>query len=304
MTQGETPIVQQRRLRADLKRARERAKRTQKEVADALDWSPSKIIRIETGAVSVSTTDLIALLRYYGITEDKRVDELVELARAGRRQAWWDKYRDFYPPQFLTFLGYEASALRLRQYQTLLIPGLLQTREYSEAIIKTLEPSANPEDVALGVQVRLDRQQLLDQEHGPELYFVLDEAVIRRQVGGEHVMRQQLLRLEELDRRPNLNIQVLPFTLGAHSGMRGSFTIFEFPEEEGEYSVLLEQPQRDFWVQNNVVETSSYVETFFELETYATPKGELSAILHRALDKLSKSQNEPAGQPVGKEKAS
>jgi transcriptional regulator with XRE-family HTH domain len=291
MSHGETPIVQQRRLRADLKRAREGAGQTQKEVADALDWSSSKVIRIETGAVSISTTDLIALLHHYGITDKRRVDELVELARSSRRQAWWDKYRDTYDQPFLTLLGYEASTLRLRQYQALLIPGLLQIRDYSRAVMEAFSP--NPDSVARGIEVRQDRQRLLEQKPGPELFFVLDEAVIRRQVGGPQVMRQQLLRLEELDRRPNINIQVLPFSAGAHVGMKGSFTIFEFPEEEGEYAVLLEHAQRDTWVPNNPDETSSYVETFFELEAMATPKEQFGPILHKALDELSdKAANE------------
>jgi transcriptional regulator with XRE-family HTH domain len=290
MAQLESPVIQQRRLRAELRRAREQAGQTQREVADALDWSPSKLIRIEAGANVISTTDLMALLQHYGVTDRKRVNELVNVARASRKQAWWDQYRAYYPQQFLTFLGYEASAMRLRTYQALVIPGLLQTRDYSLALMQST--SSDREAISRGVEVRLKRQDLLDAEPGPEMFFVLDEAVIHRLVGGPDVMRRQLLRLEELDKRPNINIQVLPFAAGAHPGMRGAFTVFEFPYEEEDYAVLLEHAHRDVLVQNDPEQTSTYVETFFELEALATPKGELRKITRQVIDQL------PGGDPI------
>lgn len=290
MAQLESPVIQQRRLRAELRRAREQAGQTQKEVADALDWSPSKLIRIEAGANIISTTDLMALLQYYNITDRKRVNELVNVARASRKQAWWDQYRAFYPQQFLTFVGYEASAMRLRQYQSLLIPGLLQTREYSQAIMQAY--GDDREGISRGVEVRVKRQAILDTEPGPELFVVLDEAVIHRWVGGADVMRKQLLRLEELDKRPNINIQILPFTAGAHPGMRGAFTVFEFPFEQEDYAVLLEHAHRDVLIQNDPEQSSTYVETFFELEALATRKGELHKITRQVLDQL------PGGDPA------
>jgi transcriptional regulator with XRE-family HTH domain len=285
MAQLESPVIQQRRLRAELRRAREQAGQTQKEVADALDWSPSKLIRIEAGANVISTTDLMALLQHYGVSDRKRVSELVNVARASRKQAWWDEYRASYPQQFLTFLGYEASVMRLRQYQSLLIPGLLQTKEYAQAIMQ-----AYGDDRA--TISREKRQAILDAEPGPELFFVLDEAVIHRWVGGPDVMRQQLLRLEALDQRPNISIQILPFTAGAHPGMKGAFTIFEFPYEEEDYAVNLEHAHRDVLIQNDPEQTSTYVETFFELEALATPKGEMRKITRQVLDQL------PGGDPA------
>lgn len=297
MTQAQTPVTQQRRLRAELRRAREHTHQTQKEVADALDWSASKLIRIETGAALISTTDLMALLHYYGVTDRERVAQLVEVARASRKQAWWDEYRPFYDQQHLTFLGFEASAARIRTYQSLLVPGLLQTREYSEAVMRAYTDDI--EAVARGVEVRGKRQVLLDADPGPELFFVLDEAVIHRWMAGPDAMRRQLLRLRELDKRPNIHIQVLPFTTGAHPGMRGSFTVFEFPFEDEDYAVLLEHAHRDVLIQNNPVEASNYVETFFELETLATPKGEFHKVLQPILDRLPGSDHDPSPDPPG-----
>lgn len=290
MPQPETPVTQQRRLRAELKRAREQSGMTQREVAEALDWSPSKVIRIETGAVIISTSDLMALLPHYGITDRKRIDTLVEVARASRKQAWWDEYRPYYDQQFLTFLGYEASTIRLRAFQALLVPGLLQTKAYSEAVIRAYTDDL--EVISRGVEVRAKRQQILDLKSGPELFFVLDEAVLHRWVGGADVMREQLLRLEELDQRPNINIQVVPFTAGAHSGMRGAFTIFEFPFEEEDYALLLEHPDGDVLIQNNPDVASTYVETFFELEAVAAPKGDINKITRPIIESL------PGGKPA------
>lgn len=164
MAQVETPITQQRRLRAALKRAREQSGMTQKDVAVLLDWSPSKVIRIETGAAIISTSDLQALLPHYGITDRERINELVEVARASRKQAWWDEYRGVYDQQFLTFLGYEASTIRLRSYQALLIPGLLQTPGYTSAILRAY--TDDEESMVRDAQVRARRQRVLEQGAG------------------------------------------------------------------------------------------------------------------------------------------
>lgn len=299
MAQVETPITQQRRLRAALKRAREASGMTQKDVALLLDWSPSKVIRIETGAAIISTSDLQALLPHYGITDRKRIDELVEVARASRKQAWWDEYRGVYNQQFLTFLGYEASTNRLRSYQALLVPGLLQTPGYTNAILRAY--TDDEEAIARDAQVRGRRQRLLDVDGGPEMYFVLDEAALHRWVGGAEVMREQLLWLVELDKRPNIQIQVVPFSAGAHAGMRGAFTIFEFPFEDEDFALLLEHPDGDVLIQNKPDLASTYVEAFFELEVAASPKGELAKVIDRILDgfpdaKTASAAKEPAAQ--------
>jgi len=295
MAQVETPITQQRRLRAELKRAREQSGMTQKDVAELLDWSPSKVIRIETGAAIISTSDLMALLPHYGVTDRKRIDALVEVARASRKQAWWDEYRTYYDQQFLTFLGYEASTIRMRGFQALLVPGLLQTPGYSNAIVRAY--SDDEEVIARGVQVRGKRQRVLDVESGPEFFFVLDEAALHRWVGGPAVMREQLLWLEEVDKRPNVHIQVVPFSAGAHPGMRGAFTIFEFPYEDDDFALLLEHPDGDVLIQNKPETASSYVETFFELEAIASPKGGLGKLIRPIIDSLSAAKPAPAAEP-------
>ena len=280
----QSPVVQQRWLRSELRRARERSSATQKDVADALDWSTSKVIRIETGAVGVSTTDLRALLAFYGITDKAVIDQMIEAAKGLRREAWWDRYRGSLSPQFLTEISYEASSIRLRQYQTQVVPGLLQTEQYARQLMSVFDEE--PGRIELGVRVRLERQEQLIREGGPELYFVLDEAVIRRWMGGPDVLRRQLNHLRVVAERPNVHIQVLPFSAGGHRGMFGSFTLFEFPLEEQDFAVRVEHSGPDVLIRDNPEEISFYLETFFELEAIALPKGDLDTVIDKVLSEL------------------
>jgi transcriptional regulator with XRE-family HTH domain len=282
MAQRWNPVVAQRRLRAELRRLREEARRTQRDVATELDWSPSKVIRIEAGAVSISRTDLWALLQFYGVTDQARVNQLNELSRATREHAWWDEYRPYFTQNFITFIATEASATLIRQFQSLAIPGLLQTEDYARAIVRAF---SEPEESERLVQARLSRQQLLSQEDRPQLFFILDEATLRRQVGGPDVMRRQLLRLREVDQLPGISIQVVTFDQGAHPGMRGSFGVYDLPADNGEDLVVyLEQMRRNELLQNDPEEISSYLETFYDLESIASPKDKLDEVLNRLLD--------------------
>ncbi|MDT7726388.1 MAG: hypothetical protein QOI21_2964 [Actinomycetota bacterium] len=280
MTRGVTPLSQLRRLRSELRQERDRLQLTQKDVADALDWSPSKLIRIENGTVGISITDLKALLLNYKVTDEDRVEELVAMARAGKEQAWWHKYRDNYSKQFLTFLGLESSAIRLRQFQSLAVPGILQTRDYARVLVS--RGLADFEQIENGVAVRLQRQKLLE-PGGPESFFILDESVLRRQVGSLEIMRDQLNRLKDLAALPNVTIQVVPFTAGRHRGLLGSFEIFELSEQEDDYALLLEQPYKDVLIEDSSEETREYVVIFRELEKIALSEDETVKFIDKVL---------------------
>lgn len=277
------PVAAERRLRAELRRLREQAGKTQKQVAEALDWSASKIIRIETGAVGISTTDLKALLDLYAVHDQQQVDAMIKLARNSREHAWWDEYRSFpeYSSQFITFLGLEASASLLRRYQVLLIPGLLQTEAYARAIISAYTP--DEESTERGVRIRMRRQELLDSADGPKAFFVVDESAIRRWAGDEAVWRAQLLRLKELNRRPNISIQVITFDQGVHLDLQFPFNILEFPEAGQDHVVFIDQPEGDVMLRNDPVETSGYLEKFYQLEAMARPSSELDMVIDRVL---------------------
>lgn len=276
------PVVAQRRLRAELRRLRAQSGLTQRDVASRLDWSASKVIRLEAGAVGISRTDLWALLNLYGVTDQTEVDGLTELSKVSRAHAWWDEFKPYFSQQFINFIATEASATVIRQFQSLAIPGLLQTEAYAQAIVKKFTA---PEKVEPVIRARLARQGLLTQDETPELYFILDEATLHRQVGGPHVMHEQLLRLRELNKRPEIHIQVVTFDRGEHPGMRGSFSIYEFPTDNGDDQVVyVELLRRNELIQNSPEEISDYMETFYELEQIASPKNEFNSVLSRFLD--------------------
>jgi transcriptional regulator with XRE-family HTH domain len=280
MSKGENPVVQQRRLRTELRRIREEAGMFQKDVAEAMDWGTSKLIRIETGAVGIAKTDLIALLQHYGVTDQKRVDRLVELARDSRKPAWWDVYKDVYSQQFLTFLGFEASVKVLRQFQVQTLPGLLQTREYAAEVIRSY---GNPPNiVSRGVDVRLRRQEVLDREDA-QFFYILDEAVVRRQVGGRDVWRAQLERLKKENLRPNVHIRIARFDIGSYIGMKGAFTLFEFPYDDADFALSLEYAHRDVLIANDPEQAADFLETFYELESVAAPESDTEKIIDEIL---------------------
>ncbi len=291
MAQGTTPVVQQRRLRAELRKAREDAGHTQKRVAEELGWSLSKVIRLETGATTVSTSDAMALIHYYEITDRGRIDDLLSVTRA-RERAWWDEYSQVYRQQFLNFLAYEDSASRIRQFETLAVPGLLQTADYARAVFRAYLVEESRIDRA--VKVRLSRQQLLTRPDSPEAIFMIDEAVIHRQVGGPTVMIEQLTRLKEtndLD-NPLIGVRIVPFSIGVNPGMKGSFVVFDFPSDEEDSVVNVEEPNSEVLIRDNPETTSNYVEAFLALDELALSRAESTAVLGSVINDLRASQQE------------
>ena len=222
------PVVQRRRLRTELRRARQEAGLTQEAVAAEMDWSLSKIIRIETGSVGISTNDLTALLRLYHFVDAARIRELVALAREARQQSWWSKYRGSVPPAFFQFIEYEAAASFIREYQPLLIPGLLQTEEYATAVVRQYRDDFSPKTIKARVEIRMMRQQLIEQSRSPLLFFILDEAVVQRLIGDENLRRAQVERLISMAKRSNVTIEIVPFRAGIHRAMGENFSILEF----------------------------------------------------------------------------
>jgi transcriptional regulator with XRE-family HTH domain len=273
-----SPLVQRRRLRTELRRARSDARLTQEHVARAMDWSLSKIIRIETGAVGISTNDLKALLSLYQISDSDRIAELIELARASRQTSWSAKYRGDISPQFLQFIEYEEAASLLRTYEPLVVTGLFQTREYADAIIRRLADPDTPEELKqTRLEIRLARQQLLDQPSPPAVMCVLDEAVIQHVVGERDVALGQIDRLISLAARPNITLEIVPFSAGIHPGMLESFVILEFPDPE-DSDVLFAETSRDLIISHDEAgEISGYLEVFEDLRSISLgPDGTLA----------------------------
>jgi transcriptional regulator with XRE-family HTH domain len=223
-----SPTARGRRLRHELRRLREEAGLTHSEVARRLDWSASKLSRIETGQSRVQTGDVRDLLGAYGVTDEATAEALVQLAREARRRGWWTRYTDVLGSG--TYVGLEADASALHTYESMFVPGLLQTEDYARAIIRADLAKPDPETLERRLAARMARQEILSRPDPPQIWAVLDESVVGRPVGGPAVMRAQLQYLIEVSNRPNtpLTLQVLPLTVGAHPGMNGPFVILEF----------------------------------------------------------------------------
>jgi transcriptional regulator with XRE-family HTH domain len=280
------PVVQRARLTAELQRIRRDAGKTQEEVARALDWSPSKLIRIEGGNVGISTTDLQALLRYCGISDEARVLELSALARGARGRGWWDPYKEDLGAPFSSYLGYELGASFVRSFSPLLVPGLLQTEEYARALTIEYRPAPVAEVV---IEARMLRQdKIFNREDLPQQHYVLDEAVIRRRVGGQRdpgIMPRQLVHLLELAQRPDITIELIPFEGGSHFGMRGEFTILGF--ESGPAGVLfLENAQGPDLTVADSDQIASYLEAFDHLRQLALTEPESIAFIETATERM------------------
>lgn len=297
------PAVHRRRLRRELRNAREAAGKTQRDVAVAMDWSPSKLIRIESGAVNVSTNDLRALLSYYEV-DAERIHSLVDIARAAREATRWRIYRDVASPEFLAFLGYESSASTIRTFEPLFVPGLLQTEEYARSVISTLEADS-PWRVDSLVDLRMERQELLVRDSAPDLRFIMDEAVIRRVVGNPKVMQRQLRHLQGFLEDPHVAIHVVPFSRGMYPRQQFAYWIFEFVDID-DHVLYVEDPHSADNIRNIALQVEDkgspvdYLAIFYELEKIANLE-DTSKLLEDAIAQLAKvpSYGLPAGKASG-----
>jgi transcriptional regulator with XRE-family HTH domain len=224
--------AQLRRLRTDMGLSRE-------EAAEAIRASEWKIHRLENGQVGFKERDIIDLLRLYGVTDPDEVAAFVTLAREANTPGWWQHYGDLLPQWFRTYVDLESAATLIRTYEGQFIPGLLQTDDYMRAIIHGAHLESS-EEVGRRVRLRMARQTLLTREHPPRLWAVVDEAALRRPVGGREVMRGQLERLIDATKLPNVTLQILPFAGGAHPAMVGAFSILRFADRELPDVVYLE----------------------------------------------------------------
>jgi transcriptional regulator with XRE-family HTH domain len=290
---GSDPAIPRRKLRSELRNAREAAGMTQRDVARTMDWSQSKLIRIESGAVNISTNDLRALLNHYNI-DSARIEPLVDLARAARETTRWSIYKDVATPELLAFLGYESSASIIRNSEPFYVPGLLQTEEYARTVLSSIE-ARSPLRIDPLVDLRMERQELLVRQPPVGLHFIMDEAVVRRVIGGHDIMRRQLLHLRKLiEEDPNITARIVPFDHGLYPRQQVSYWLFEFPNPEDEYVLYVENFERG---EHIIRESSSeeenqdspvhYLETFYGLEQIVSREVTLD-LLQDAIKRLTK----------------
>jgi transcriptional regulator with XRE-family HTH domain len=237
---GSGPTVLRILLGSQLRRLREAKGVTRDDAGYAIRASGSKISRMELGRVSFKERDVEDLLALYGVDEVE-ARALVALAKEANSPGWWHKYGDVLPDWFQVYVGLEEAALLIRLYEVQFVPGLVQTADYARAVIRLGRPSATAGEVERRLNLRLTRQEALTKPNGPRLWAVIDEAALRRPIGGRQVMRAQFVRLIEAAREPNITLQVVPFRSGGHAAEAGAFTIMRFPEADLPDVVYLEQ---------------------------------------------------------------
>ncbi|MGH3564711.1 MAG: helix-turn-helix domain-containing protein [Pseudonocardia sp.] len=221
--------VRSRQVAAELRAIRERAQLSGAEVARRLGMSPSKISRIETGNSGLQIEDVAALLGLYEVPASTR-DELLDLVRRSEERGWWTRQPGL-PKLWRSLIDFEAKATRVQNYEALVVPGLLQTAEYSRAIIQGVAPTVSEAELDNLVASRMARQTVLTRSSAPQFFAVVDEGALRRPVGEPGVMHRQLHHLLGATERPHVTLRVVPLTSGAHAGLRGPFAILEFAEE-------------------------------------------------------------------------
>ena len=266
-----------RRLRTDMGLSRE-------EAAEAIRASAWKIHRLENGQVGFKERDLVDLLERYGVTDPDEIDELLTLAREANVPGWWQHYGDVLPHWFRTYVDLESAATLIRTYEGMFVPGLLQTDDYMRAVIRdaSLESS---EEVGRRVRLRMARQILLTREHPPRLWAVMDEAALRRPVGGREVMRGQLERLIDATKLPNVTLQVLPFGAGAHPAMVGAFSILRFADRELPDVVYLEHLTNAVYLDKRA-EVERYLDVMELLCVDSEPPAKTVELLTKILNQL------------------
>lgn len=271
----QTADTQRIKLRRALRGAREAAQLQPRDVAKALDWSPSKIIRIEQGAVGVATVDLLALLRLYHVSDPAEVTELEQLARNSRKLVY-SGYRKVHTEAALSLFAVEQDAEKISKYAPTFLPGVIQTREFATALLKGLGNS--PEDVADKVELRMQRREAFAETRG-QFHVVIGEPALARNIGGPQVMAEQFRQLLAFSRRPGVSIQVMLLDRGAHPRMGGAFTVLEFADENLTTLLYLEDSTGDSLLRDDAETVSEFLSDFEKISALAEPADSLETVL-------------------------
>jgi transcriptional regulator with XRE-family HTH domain len=259
------PTVLRMLLGTQLRRLREAAGITPEQAAYEIRASRSKISRMESGRGKFKDRDLADLLTFYGVADGQQRSSFRSLARQSNQADWWAKYSGILPDWFEPYLGLESAASTIRSLDIQFVPGLFQTDDYARAAIRLGHPSDTAEQIEHRVGLRIKRQDLIGKPTPPRIWSVMDEAVLRRPVGGPEVMRAQLDYLAKMALLPHVTIQVLPFARGGHSGESGSFTVLRFKEHDLPDLVYIEQ-----------LTSAIYLEQRAEVELYLAVMDQLS----------------------------
>jgi transcriptional regulator with XRE-family HTH domain len=279
------PTVQRIVLGAQLRRLREGRDITTEQAAEAIRGSHSKISRMEHGRVGFKDRDVADLLTLYGVTDATVRDSLLSLAREAGNPGWWHDYGDLLPHWFEPYISLEAAASVIRNYEVQFVPGLLQTEGYAREVIRLGYPAITDQELNRRVELRMGRQRLLSRPSPPRLWAALDEAVLRRPIGGPGVMRGQVAHLIEMAENPAVTVQIVPFSVGGHSAAGGPFAILRFAEPELSDVVYLEQLTSALYLEKPA-EVDRYLEVMERLCVQAETAADSVKLLQEIRDDL------------------
>jgi len=280
------PTVHRMMLGRLLHRLRVEADISSDDAADVIRASRSKISRMENGRVGFKDRDVTDLLSKYGVTDPSLIAKMQELARQANAPGWWTQYADVTADWFVEYLGLETAAAMIRTFEAQFVPGLLQTPEYARAVILLGHPAASPGEIERRVALRMSRQDVLAGQAPPVVWSILDEGVIRRQVGGPAVMRRQLSRLAEIaSRQRNVIIQVVPVDSGGYPDAGGSFSVLRFPGAEVPDIVYAEQLTSALYLDKRE-DVDHYMEVIDTLSTEALSPADTLDFIAKAAREL------------------
>ncbi|WP_326555858.1 helix-turn-helix domain-containing protein [Micromonospora sp. NBC_01813] len=267
-------------LGAQLRRLREGQGVSREAAGWHIRASESKISRMELGRVGFKERDVTDLLTLYGVSDSRERTALLGLARQANTPGWWHRYGDILPSWFQSYLGLEAAAKMIRSYEVQFVPGLLQTPDYARAVVLLGHSRAPSDEVERRVELRMERQELLRRPQAPNLWVVIDEAVLRRPIGGVEVMRGQLDALIEATKLPNVRLQIVPFDAGGHAAAGGAFTILRFADQELPDIIYIEQLTSAIYLDKRE-DVDHYAAAMERLCVEAEPPARTQDILHR-----------------------
>jgi transcriptional regulator with XRE-family HTH domain len=278
--QRRAPTLRLRRLASELRTLRDGAGLTREEVSDRTRINDATLYRIETAKARPQLRTLVTLLDLYGVSQDDQ-EELITLLRQAGDQTWLQQFPTELPEPYPTYISFEGEAQALLNYESLFVPGLLQTEDYARAALQRGAPNATAEETQRLVEARMSRQTVLTRDRPLRLWTIIDEAALYRPVGGEDVMRQQLERLASAAEQPHLTLQVIPFSTGAHPGMMGAFAILEFGDPTASDLVYIESQAGDLFLERDT-DLRRFKVLFEHLRAQALPP-EASASLVRQI---------------------
>ncbi|MGN9845299.1 helix-turn-helix domain-containing protein [Nonomuraea sp. H19] len=282
---GSGPTALRILLGSQLRKLREAKNVTREEAGHLIRGSESKISRMELGRVGFKERDVADLLTLYGVVDQQARAAVLDLVATANEPGWWHRFNDVLPTWFQAFVGLEEAAARIRTYEVQFVPGLLQTKEYARAVVTAGAAGIGAEEIARRVDLRLERQRMFDRPDGPIFWAVIDEAALRRPIGGAEVMRAQLEHLIDLMRQPNITIQIMPFSFGGHSAEGGAFSILRFPDPDLPDVVYVEQLASALYLDKRE-DVDRYTEVMERLCAVSTTPDETVEILQRIADEF------------------